>query len=87
MLPFLPKNKQQKENKQQKRSRLGAVLLVGDGGGCFQSISQSINHSISLLGKAEIVKRQMLKKKKKKRVLPLLGLSLSVAMSRDGLCL
>ena len=66
------------------------MLLVGDGGGCFQSISQSINHSISLLGKAEIAKRQMLKKEKKKKekkVLPQLGLYLSVAMSRDGLCL
>ena len=40
-LPSLLKNKQQqKENKQEKRSRLGGVLLVGDGGGCFQSINQ-----------------------------------------------
>ena len=50
-----------------KRSRMGAVLLVGDDGGCFQSINQSINHSVSLLGRAEIVlKRQMFKKNLKK---------------------
>ena len=73
------------------------MLLVGDGGGCFQSISQSINHSISLLGKAEIVKRQMLKKREKKSLttawsFSICGhesrwfVSLVVAMSREELC-
>ena len=41
-LPSLPKNKQQQKEKQKERSWLGAVLFVGDGGGCFQSINQLI---------------------------------------------
>ena len=42
------------------------MLLVGDGGGCFQSINQLISHSVSLLGRAEIVQRQMFNNNKRK---------------------
>ena len=75
------------------------MLLVGDGGGCFQSINQLINHSVSLLGRAEIVQRQMFKKRKEKKSLTTAWyfsisghesrrfVSLVVAMSREELSL
>ena len=62
------KNKKKEKKKRKEKSVPGWVqcfwsVMVGG-----VSINQSIKHSVSLLGRAEIVlKRQMLKKKKKKK--------------------